>query len=513
MQDFFNRLREQFLKLKKEQRYFLMAILFIVFIIFVMLVVWATRIEWVPLFNNSLNPKEAGKIVAKLKELPYKYKIDNNGATILVPIQDKAKILLELANNDSLPESSEGFKEVFKESGLLGETRERERINYIRGLQGELERTISEIQQIEKVRVHIVLPKKTLFEEDQEEPTASVYLKLKPYETLKIEQIKGIQNLIAYAIEGLKPKNVKIIDMFGRILSDKVLYEDEEGGKTTLAIKLQKQYERDLERKTQSMLERVLGPGRAVVRVVCELNFDKIETMSKEFAPPIKGEDTGLKRSEEIEKEQYKGIGVVPGGVPGVDTNIPGYKGVNEEKNEYNRVRNINNYELNTIEKKIIRAPGAIKRLSISVIIDGKLNEEEKKALESNVKTAVGYVEGRDSIQFTQIAFSKAERDAALKAWEEAQRRRLLITVSILIGLVFLTIGIFVFIWGKKRREELRRIEEEAEEEIIEIDDEVEEPLSIEEQERREMEERIREIARKDPAKIASLIRIWMIEE
>jgi len=512
MNEFIQKLKERFNNLKKEQKFFAIIILASFIFVFIALIAWSSRTEWVTLFKG-MDTKSAGKVLAKLKETSYKYKITDGGTTILVPIQDKSKITLELANSDSLPSSSEGFKEIFKESGIMGETRERERLNFIRGLQGELEKTISQIEQVERVRVHVVIPKKALFSEDQESPTASIVLKLKPYQKLKIDQIKGIQNLVAYSIEGLKPQNVKIIDMFGRTLSDQVMYEDSETGKTTIAMKLQKEYEKRLQQKVQSMLEKVLGPGKAVVRVVAELDFDNIETSSKKFSPPVAGEDSGIKRSEEIEKETYKGVGTVPGGVPGVDTNIPGYKGVNEENTEYARNRNINNYELNTVEMKSKKAPGTIKRLSISVIVDGKLNEEQQNALTENVKNAIGYVNGRDSIQFTQMPFSKELVDSALKDWEKAQKQKLMFTIYILSGILFAAIMLFLFVWWKKRKEAQLLMEENEDEEVIEIEDELGDTITIEEQERKKLEDKIKDIARKNPAEMATIIRLWIMEE
>jgi len=512
MNEFFLKLKERFNNLKKEQKIFIVLITVLVFIIFTSLIVWSSRTEWVPLFKG-MDTKSAGKVLSKLKETTYQYKIQDDGTTILVPLKDKSLITLELANSDSLPTSSEGFSDIFKESGMMGETRERERLNFIRGLQGELEKTISQINQIERVRVHIVIPQKRLFEEDQENPTSSVVLKLKPYESLKIDQIKGIQNLVAYSVEGLKPQNVKIIDIFGRTLSDKVMYEDSESGKTTIAMKLQKEYEKGLQKKVQSMLEKVLGPGKAVVRVVAELDFDKIETSSKKFSPPVPGEDGGIKRSEEIEKENYKGVGVVPGGVPGVDTNIPGYKGVNEENTEYNRNKNINNYELNTLEMKSKKAPGAIKRLSISVIVDGKLDDKEQKALAENVKNAIGFINGRDSIQFTQMKFSKELVDSALKEWEAAQRKKLIITISVLSGLLLFALFIFLIVLWKKRKEERLLMEENEDEEIIELDDDLGTTVTIEEQEKKKMEDKIKDMAKKNPAEMASVLKLWMMEE
>ncbi|MDD5092494.1 MAG: flagellar basal-body MS-ring/collar protein FliF [Candidatus Wallbacteria bacterium] len=512
MRRFLEQLKEHFSKLKKEQKIFLVAIFSLIVTTALLMVLWSAKTEWVPLFRN-MDPKSAGKVRAKLQELGLRFRLADEGGTILVPVREKDDVTLRLASEDALPDSAEGFKEIFSQTNIVGETRERERINYIRGMQGELERTIRHIDQVESVRVHLVLPTHRLFEDDQEIPTASVVLKLKPFTEIKTDQVKGIQNLVAFSVEGLQPKNVKVIDMYGRIISDDVLYEDSEEGKTTVAMKLQREKEKELQNRAQTMLERVIGPGKAVVRIIAELDFDKNETMSREIAPPLEGEDTGLKRSEELEKEQYEGYGVVPGGVPGVDTNIPGYKGVNEEKTNYQRNRNINNYEFNSVETKQVRAPGGIRRLSVSVIVDAELDTALKDQLADNVKTSVGYVDGRDSFQFTLMSFSREETDDAFKAWESAQRRKLVITIAVLGGILTLAFMTFLYLWWKKKEDEKRMLAEAEEEEVIEIEDELGETLSIESQERKQMEERIKELARKNPQGVANLIRLWFVEE
>ncbi|MDD2715504.1 MAG: flagellar basal-body MS-ring/collar protein FliF [Candidatus Wallbacteria bacterium] len=512
MLEFWKQIRDHFLKLKKEQRLFLIAIFALITVTFSLLLAWSFKTEWTPLFDK-LDAKSAGKVIAKLKELPsYRYKVDETTGMIYVPIKDKARIRIELANSNSLPEVSSGYKEIFQESGIWTETREKERLNFLRGLQGELERTISEIDIVDQVRVLIVVPEQRLFKEDQQQPTASVVLKFKPFtEDIKPDQVKGIQNLVAYAVEGLKPQNVKVIDMLGRIISDSVVYEETDEGRTTVAMKLQKQTEKELEAKAQSMLEQVLGPGKAVVRVVVELDFNKRETTSTELAPPIAGEDTGVKTSEETEKEQYKGSAVP--GAPGIKGNPAVNKVVNGENLDYNRNRTVSNYDYNKTEKREVHAPGTIKHLSISVIADVSLDEKNLAALTNNVKNAVGFVENRDSIQFTQMTFSKELMNETFKNWESNQKKKLLITIEILVSVLLISVTIFLLLWLIRKRKEKEILSEADDDENIVIEDILEDTLSNEERTRKQTEEDIRERARKNPKDMANLLRLWIMEE
>lgn len=518
MKEFWQQIKAQFERMSPQQRKVTASAVGLMVVVLIISLAWAGKKEWRPLFDSPLPPKEGGRITKKLEELGIEYRLDVDNSTILIPVRDKARITMQLAQSDSLPSVTVGWTEILSESSVMGRTREREKLDFIRGMQGELETTIrTQIEPVKNVRAHITLPEVRLFLEDQVLPTASIVIELKPYEEISDDQIRGIMNLVAYAVEGMEPKNVKIIDSLGNTLSDRVDFEKTDQKKAQTILEIQREYETELARKAQSMLGRVLGQDKVIVRVAVEFDFDKIESTIKEFAPPIPGEDGGIMRSQETETEAYEGTGVFPGGVPGVDTNIPGYKGVDREKSTYDRKRAINNYEVNTTEKHLIKSPGTVKRLTVSVLVDDqyKLNDEQKVELEDNVKAALGFINGRDNIKFTQMRFSTDDLDRLRAAMEAEAKRQLIINIAIISAATLFLIGWLLLRWLKERREaKLRALAEEmADEDVVELEETFEPVLSVEEQEKREIQERLKRHAQDNPEQIAQLLRAWIVEE
>lgn len=518
MKDFFAQISAQIARLNKQQKNVLAGAVGLIVIILFVSLAWAGKTEWGNLFTGELPPKENGRIAKMLDELKVNYRLGEDDSTIMVPKRDKARITMLLAQNDSLPGATTGWTEIFKESSIMGRTREREKLDFVRGLQGELEHTIkSQLEPVADARVHITLPEVRLFVEDRVLPTAAVVLRLKPYEDLKDNQIRGIMNLVASAVEGLEPKNVKILDTLGTTLSERIEFEHTDQKKVQTVLEIQQEYEQEISRKVQGMLARVLGQGKVIAKAAVEFDFDKIESKIREFAPPIPGEDVGIMRSQETEVEAYEGTGVFPGGVPGVDTNIPGYKGVDQEKSKYDRKRAINNFEINTTEKHLIKSPGTIRRMTISVLVDDqyKLRDDQQEALQANVEAAIGFVRGRDEIKFTQIRFSTDDIDRLREAMEEERQRRLIVTVALIASAIFFLIGWLFLRWLKLRREaRLRAIADQLDEDtVIDLEETFDTVLSVEEQERRDLQERLKRHAQEYPDQVAQLLRAWIIEE
>ncbi|MDI3280891.1 MAG: flagellar basal-body MS-ring/collar protein FliF, partial [Bacillota bacterium] len=267
----------------------------------------SSRPHFVPLFTR-LEPQDAGLIVAKLKEAGIPYKLEANGTAILVPEEHVYETRLSMASQ-GLPRGGVFGFELFNET-QLGTTDFERRLKYNWALQGELTRTIRNLSEVEDARVHIVLPERSLFVQEEKEPTASVLLKLKPYAQLTEEQIRGIAHLLAGSVEGLKPENVTILDSSGNILSEFLADEvkDRQPGsfsdrKLAAQMQARRDLERELSRSVQTMLERVFGPGRVVARVSAELNFDYEESNSELFTP-VTGE-SGILRSQQEETERY----------------------------------------------------------------------------------------------------------------------------------------------------------------------------------------------------------------
>ena len=217
-------------------------------------------------------------IVTKLKEKKIPYQLSDSGNSILVPSDKVSELRLELASS-GLPQGGGVGFEIF-DSKTLGVTEFVQQLNYQRALQGELSRTINGLDEIQHSRVHIVIPKKSLFAEDQLKPTASVILKLKSGRSLRPAQIDGIVHLVASSVEGLNPSDVMVVDNTGKVLS-KIQDDAKLGRLSNSQADYQRNFEKDLTGRVQSMLEKVVGEGKAVVRISADLDFRVVEQLER----------------------------------------------------------------------------------------------------------------------------------------------------------------------------------------------------------------------------------------
>ncbi|MGH7441418.1 MAG: flagellar basal-body MS-ring/collar protein FliF, partial [bacterium] len=295
-----------------------------------------------PLYAN-LSAHDAGILASKLKADNVPYEVASDGTTLEVPGDQLYNTRLSLASQNLPLGGGVGF-EIFDKNNF-GVTDFTQQVDYQRALEGELSRTISHLNEVEAARVSLVMPKPELYSSQEKEATASVVLDLRPDAELQTGQIRGIVMLVAASVEGLDPKNVTLLDSNGDVLSDSIhddLVDQEvgtsggaaegsavSGGRllkqTNGELEVQERFEHDMERRVSGMLDRVLGPNRAAVRVTAVLNFDQVQENSETYEPVANNE--GLPRSTQRKVESYSGTGTLPeGGVPGTESNIPGYQ-------------------------------------------------------------------------------------------------------------------------------------------------------------------------------------------
>ncbi|NOX36603.1 MAG: flagellar M-ring protein FliF [Calditrichaeota bacterium] len=406
MGDIFFQFRQQiqaFLsQLTTQQKIILFAGVGVLLTILLLVLVWTGGAQYEVLYAQ-LSQKDAGAILEKLRERNIDYKLRDGGSTILVPTDKVYELRLEFAR-EGLPENSVVGYEIFDKTNL-GMTDFVQKLNYRRALEGELTRTIEQLDAIEKARVHIVIPERTLFREDQKVPTASVIVKLKKGRQLNPGNLQGIAYLLASSVEGLEPENVTILDTRGRVLSNNQSPEDLITMSAT-QLEFTKKVEDYLTQKAQSMLDQVLGPGNAIVRVSAELNFTQVEKTIEEFDP-----DNTVVRSEEIVEQLTPMTGE---GSAQATTNVPASRSTNT----------ITNYEINKTLQHIVENVGNITRLSVAVLVNNKREKvvtpdgeekiefkprdpQELNTLADLVKKAVGFQEERnDQISITSVDFS-----------------------------------------------------------------------------------------------------------
>jgi len=525
------RLKTFWQNLNTSQRLLWVSIPAALLVLITVLALWTTAPNYMPLFSN-LSSDDAGTILATLKDKKIPYKIEDGGKAILVPSKYLYDTRLELASKGLPKGGGVGF-EIFDKTNL-GVTDFTQKVNYQRALEGELSRTIGNIDSIEEARVQLVLPEKELYEDSQKEPTASVLLKLKPDAKLDYEQTKAIVHLVSSSVEGLKPINVTVVDTQGVILSDAIrdeLTEDSNPNDysyskqlkmTNQQIKIQKDFEKDVQHRVESMLAQVLSQSRATVRVTAELNFDQVEKKDEVYEPIVGGK--GVLRSSKKDLESYTGVGVYPGGVPGTDSNIPGYKSTVSGNSQYTKSDVTENYEITKRESHVVQTVGDVKRLSVAVIVDN-LQPQQVTSIKNAVIAAAGLdITRGDQVAVENVSFDRSAEKSELSkatALEREKYMSTLMSLGVIIGiLIFALFFLRSTLKPKAIREKLRRQIEMASA-SAKAEEEVEVPLEAvpsaaelaEAQKRAEMKRQITKIARENPKIIVQLIKRWLTEE
>jgi flagellar M-ring protein FliF len=347
---------------------------------------WLQQEQMAVLFTN-LAPEDAALALEELSKQDVTADLVNGGTTIMVPESAVHRLRVDLAAKGVPSAGTVGF-EIFdgKQYGL---TEFLQNVNFKRALEGELTKSIESLAGIHSARVHLVLPKPSIFKKLQAEPTASVVVRLGRHAHLAEIQIAGIQSLVSGSVEGLSASNVTVIDQHGKVLSTG--FESDLIGRSENQLAIRKEVEDHLTAKAQSMLGEVLGNGHSIVRVDATLNFEQIDTERELFDP-----EATVVRSEEID-----------------ESNDPESGGTQESS--------VTNYEINRTVERIVGETGGVKSLSVAVFVDGTYqvppaggdpvytprSEEELNQIRRIVQTAVGLNPSRgDRIEVVQMQFS-----------------------------------------------------------------------------------------------------------
>jgi flagellar M-ring protein FliF len=387
-------------------------------------VVFINQPDYKVLYTN-LSTEDAGQITARLQEKKIPYQLSPTGDMISVPSEKVSELRLELAAAGLPKGGGVGF-EIF-DAKNLGVTEFVQQLNYQRALQGELTRTINSLDEIQQSRVHLAIPKKSLFSEDQKKPTASVIVKFKSGRTLSEPQINGIAHLVSSSIEGMSPRDVMIVDSSGKVLS-KVTEGGDVAQLSNSQVEYKKNVEKDLTSRITSMLEKVVGEGKAVVRISTDLDFRVMEKTEEKYdseEPAIRS----VQRSQEKSGATSGGAGESSVATTARQTAAPPrLAGSNREKTDETI-----NYEISRTVNKTVMPVGDVKKLSIAVLIDGNYVKSEKgveeyqprpekelTALEDLVKKSAGFDTKRgDQVVVSNVPFKKVDLGAetAEKSW------------------------------------------------------------------------------------------------
>ena len=487
----------------------ILAVCIIVFVAAIWFWISATKQPEYALLYGDLNLKDSGTIVAELQTRNIAYKLSGGGSEIMVPADKVYQLRIDLASQDILPSGSTGF-ELFDKTNL-GLTEFTQNINKQRAIQGELERTLREIEGVEFARVHLNIPEQSPFIEDIQEAKGSVMVKLAPrYRTLDANRVAAIQNLVATADSRLQPEKISVIDSKLNLLSvsrDKA--EDYAGLPDRLA--LQSKFEEQETQKIKDFLERRFGPGNVAVGVSAELNFDRIEKESKTFTP-VEGTLKGVLNKEELEDEKTTG-GASQGaqGVPGTSSNIPGYPGAQPGTYENKRSKESKEYSVSESSEHTILAPGDVEKLSVSVLVN---SEEEDPAVVTEVEGLILAATNLDQTRGDKIKVTMAPFDTTyLTELEAAQAEAAKFDWKSLIKwvppAVVLLFAFIIFMRLMKPVKEAYRAPRL--DEVIEEEEPLEMPTPDPAAMRKlKMREEIARLADQDPESAARIIKTWL---
>ena len=450
------RLIEPFLALSPGKQLLIATVAFVSAVAFAILIFVANRTDYRPLFTN-LTSEDAGEIVKKLKDAKTPYEITADGKGILVPSDKVYELRLTLAA-DGIPQGGGVGFEIFDRKNF-GMTEFVQKLNYQRALQGELSRTIAQLAGVEQARVHLVIPEKSLFKDNEKPATASIVLKMKSNRALRDSEVQGVVHLVSSSIEGMDPEHVTILDSRGKILS-KGGSSDPTARMTSAMQETQRTYEKNVEERLQSLLDRIVGGGKSVARVTASFDFKQVERVEEKFDP-----ESIAVRSEQRTEE--KGSSSTSGaGVPGVQTNLGrtapagGATSGGGSKNDETL-----NYEVSRSTAKIIEPVGALSKISIAVLVDGKYeapaavkegqaakakytprSPDELQKIETLVKSAVGFNQERgDQLSVQKIPFQETGESGTIEAatwWTNPFF--LSLAKNLMVGVGFLVLILFV---------------------------------------------------------------------
>jgi len=373
------------------------------------------------LLYSNLDLKEAGTITAALDQAGVKYEVKGDGSTIMVPRDDVASTRL-LLSGKGLPTAGSVGYEIFDEANALGQTDFVQQLNRQRALEGELARTIRALDGITSARVHLVLPKRQLFEEEAEQPAASVSIGVGGREPTP-EQVRAMQNLVAGAVPNMRPDRVTVVDQHAKTLSggDVGMAAEADGRKSEVETRIAKQ--------VKSLVEGMVGAGKARVNVSADLELARVTVQQETFDP-----DGQVIRSESTTEENARENDASGSGQASVAANVPGGGGsdLNTNTSTSGRQDSTTNYEISKTVRTEVQEPGTVKRLSVAVAVDGATaapgkdgkpgaytprSAEEMQRIEQLVRTAVGYNQERgDQVSVINVRFPAADTSGGVEA-------------------------------------------------------------------------------------------------
>ncbi|MDR1368352.1 MAG: flagellar M-ring protein FliF [Candidatus Accumulibacter sp.] len=488
-----DRLRAMLARLDNSQKILLMVSSAIIVALFIVSALWLRQEEFRVLFSN-LSERDGGTIISALEQQNIPYKFGPNASSILIPADRVYDVRLRLATQGIPKGGNVGFE--IMENQKFGTSQFAEQVNFQRALEGELSRTIQSIAAVQDSRVHLAIPKPTVFVREEAKPSASIFLNLYPGRSLDPRQIAGIQNLVAASVSQLTPSNVTIIDQNGALLSqikNKLL----EAGLDPTQLKYVQEIEAIAIKRIEDILLPIVGKGNARVQVAADIDFSQSEQTAETHRPNTTPPEIAI-RSQQTSEATTRSPSAQ--GVPGALTNqppVPATAPIESPPGEGDsplpqpplntRKESTTNYEVDRTIRYTKQSIGVIRRLSTAVVINYRrdargvpraLPEAEVRQIDSLVREAMGFsAERGDSVSIANASFTAAVEAPEIPLWKNPETLAILrdmfkyLLIAIIVAyLIFKVIRPIVKVMlkdpeeEKKKEQEREREKQEAEE-------------------------------------------------
>jgi flagellar M-ring protein FliF len=458
------------------------------------------------LLTSGIDPAETGKLTAALDEKGVGYELRNNGTALAVEKAQVATARIALAEK-GIGASGAGQQPGFElfDKQKLGASDFQQQVTYQRALEGQVSRTIEQVQGVNGASVRLVLPEDQLFEDNQTPATAAVLL-AGSSDALDPGAVRGIAQLVSSSVKGLKTDKVSITDGSGTLLWPRG--GDGAAGGVASKQAAQARYEQQLEGSLTAMLARTVGPDKAEVQVAADVNADQATRDELVYA------DKGTALSTKTETENLRGGGAT-GGAAGTASNIPTYaQGAAGANSNYRRKSEDTNFGVNKTVTRTKVAPGAVNRLDVALMIDKTVPAADVAGIQAAVAGAAGIQRTRgDTIAVSRVAFAKIKAPAAPGAGPAAM---IGYAKYVAAGLGLLAFLIFMSRHLRRREDEtllreprwLREIE--APTALAELERAGTADYALPERQEHPARRQVEELAAREPERVAQQIRTWM---
>lgn len=373
------------------------------------------------LLYGELEPADSARVVQALDQAGISYSLRQNGSQIFVPGERVGPARLLLADQ-GLPSGGSIGYEIFDNQDALGSTNFQQQVSLVRALEGEISRTIQTIDAVKQARVHLVMPKRELFSRENQQPSASIFLRMRTTTRLDREQVAAIRHLVAAAVPSLNPSRISIVDNKGSLLARGF----DEGGQDgaagdAKADDRRKQFEAKLAQTIEELLEKTVGFGKVRAEVTADMDFDRISTQQEEFNPDGQVVRSTQTITENANSRDAEGIDPVTVGANLPDPAVDGAGGNQSSETAENRTEEVVNFEISKTVTNHVREVGTVNRLSVAVLVDGNRvenddgdlvyeprSEAEMELLATLVRSAIGFNPDRgDTVEVINMQFAE----------------------------------------------------------------------------------------------------------